>query len=130
MPISDEIRYTLRAFRGFFSSTTLVSNFLAVFLVVALVALLIYTVIGQPGMVTAIIGFSSGTIGAITGFYFNKDQLTAAQREQSVQGGRAAGYADELQVLQNEHAALTERYQEVIELLRRAAQTLPLDADI
>lgn len=130
MPISDEIRHTLRAFRGFFSSTTLVSNFLAVFLVVALVALLIYTVIGQPGMVTAIIGFSSGTIGAITGFYFNKDQLTVAQRERSIEGGRAAGYADELQVLQNEHAALTGRYQEVIHLLGRAAQVLPADADI
>jgi hypothetical protein len=130
MPISDGIRYTLRGFRSFFSSTTLVSNFLAVFLVAALVALLIYTVVGEPGMVTAIIGFSSGTIGAITGFYFNKDQLTVAQREQSVQGGRAAGYSDELQVLQSEYAALTARYQEVIQLLGRAAQTLPVDAEL
>lgn len=119
-----------RAVRDFLGSSTLVSNFLAVFLVMALLGLLIYTVVANPGMTAAIIGFSSGIIGAVTGFYFNKDQLNAAQREQSVQGVRAAGYSNQLQALESNYTALAASYQEVLELLRRASNTLPQNVDI
>ncbi|HEU0021802.1 MAG TPA: hypothetical protein VFR55_09050 [Dehalococcoidia bacterium] len=104
------IRDLIRGLRNFLISTSLVTNFLALFLVASLLSLLAYTVIANPIMTTAIIGFSSGIIGAITGFYFNKDQLNAVQREQLVQGIRANDYAEELQALENRHAELTASY--------------------
>lgn len=124
------IRDLFRGLRDFLSSTSLVINFLALFLVASSVSLLAYTVIANPVMTTAIIGFSSGIVGAITGFYFNKDQLNAVQREQLVQGIRANEYAEELQVLENRHAALTASYNEMLELLGRASDGLPPDSDI
>ena len=130
MGIGNGIRDVLRGIRQLLASTSLVSNFLALFLVISLVGLLIYTVVGKPQMTTVIIGFSSGIIGAVTGFYFNKDQLNAVQREQLIQGGRAADYSDELQILENEHAALTANYNGVLQLLDRAYQGLPEGSDI
>jgi hypothetical protein len=124
------IRDLLRGLKAFLSSTSLISNFLALFLVVSLLSLLAYTVIANPIMTTAIIGFSSGIIGAITGFYFNKDQLNAVQREQLVQGNRANEYAEELQALEGQYAELTVTYNEVLELLGRASDALPPDSEI
>ena len=119
-----------RAFKHFLGSTSLVSNFLALFLVIALVGLLMYTVVAKPDMTTAIIGFSSGIIGAITGFYFNKEQLNEVQREQQNQGQRAGDYSEQLQELENEHAALTARYGELVELFQRSSDALPEDTEV
>jgi hypothetical protein len=132
------IRDLFRCLRDFLDSTSLATNFLALFLVAFLLSLLAYTVVANPIMTTAIIGFSSGIIGAITDFYFNKDQLNAVQREQQVQGIRANEYAGELQVLENRHAALTDKYTDkyadkynkMLELLGRASAALPPDSEI
>jgi len=124
------IRGLLKGVRDFLGSTPHVTNFMALFLVIALISLVTYTVIGQPSMISAIIGFSSAIIGAITGYYFNKEQLNASQREQVIQGNRAASYSDELQVLQDEYSELTFSYNEVVDLLERASEALPEDRDI
>ena len=86
--------------RNFLGSTQLVTNCIAIFLVLSLVGLVVYTLISNQGVLAAIIGFSSGTIGTITGYYFNKEQLNAAQRDEQAQSGRASGYFARLETLQ------------------------------
>ena len=108
----------LRGIKNALSSVFLVSNLMALFLVFSLVALVWYTIVaGSNGSTTAIIGFSSGIIGTITGFYFNKDQLAAAQREQSVQGELAAGYSEEVADFQSQIDDWKRRYDDIFQLL-------------
>ena len=109
----------LRGIRNSLAAVFLVSNLMALFLVVALTALVWYTVVASPGMTTAIIGFSSGIIGTITGFYFNKDQLSAAQREQSAQGALTSGYSETIQELRENTAELTRRNDNMVRLIQR-----------
>ena len=118
------------AFGTFLSSTVRVSNFLAVFLVMALMALLFYTIVARSDNLTAVVGVATGIIGAITGYYFNKEQLNTTQREQRVQGGRAGGYLNQLQTLESEHAALTADYDQVLELFHRTAGRLPDNTEV
>lgn len=109
----------LRGIRNALASVFLVSNLMALFLVASLVGLVWYTVVaGQPGSTTAIIGFSSGIIGTITGFYFNKDQLNAAQSEQSVQGEIAAEYSEMVEELRSRNTELTQELSNVLLLIQ------------
>ena len=108
----------LRGVKNALASVFLVSNLMALFLVISLVALVWYTIIaGKDGSTTAIIGFSSGIIGTITGFYFNKDQLTAAQREQSVQGDLALEYSEILEDLRAQNIDARQRLNDMVELM-------------
>ena len=109
----------LRGIRNALASVFLVSNLMALFLVASLVALVWYTIVaGKPGSTTMIIGFSSSIIGTITGFYFNKDQVTAAQREQSIQGGLASGYPEMVENLRSRNSDLSQRITDMVQLMR------------
>lgn len=109
----------LRGIKNALASVFLVSNLMALFLVVSLVALVWYTVVaGKDGSTTAIIGFSSGIIGTITGFYFNKDQLAAAQREQSVQGGLASAYSEMFEDSRAQNFDARQRLSDMLQLMR------------
>lgn len=100
------------------ASVFLVSNLMALFLVASLMGLVWYTVVvNNTQMTTAIIGFASSIIGAVTGFYFNKDQLARAQREQAVQGDVATGYSEIIRDLESRNAVLELQFSDMVELI-------------
>lgn len=109
----------LREIRNSLATVFFVSNLMALFLVVSLMALIWYTVVANQDMTTAIIGLSSGIIGTITGFYFNKDQLSSAQREQAAQGGLASDYSETIWDLRTNNAELTRRNDNLVSFIQR-----------
>ena len=116
------------AIRDFIGSSAHVSNFLALFLVISLLGVIVYTLYARQDLTTSIIGFSSAIIGTITGYYFNKEHLNAAQRGELGEVDRTDGYSVELQKWAADYASLTDSYNEVLELLQSTIDILPEDA--
>ncbi len=124
------LREIFTGIRNFIGSTAHISNPMALFLVVTLMGLVAYALYARETYLAAIIGFSSAIIGTITGYYFNKEHLNAAQRGERGEGLRAGDYFRDYQDLEQEHANLTASYDAVVELLDKAIDALPEDADI
>ena len=74
------LRESFTGIRNFVGSAAHVSNLMALFLVMALMGLVAYALFARETYLAAIIGFSSAIIGTITGYYFNKEHLSSAQR--------------------------------------------------
>lgn len=124
------LREIFTGIRNFIGSAAHVSNLMALFLVLALMGLVAYALYARETYLATIIGFSSAIIGTITGYYFNKEHLSAAQRGERGEELRAGDYFRDYQDLELEHANLTANYDAVVELLDKAIDALPEDADI
>ena len=96
------LRETFTGIRNFIGSAAHVSNLMALFLVVALMSLVAYALYARETYLTAVIGFSSAIIGTITGYYFNKEHLNAAQRAERGEELRAGDFFRDYQDLEQE----------------------------